>query len=305
MGPRSCGRPATRLIDRLAVTRSFVGPHHSLRSGRAGLPTSGRRSKAHASKRASRTAHVVGPSTRATATPGAGWPAPPYSGDAREHCGRVARGLEAIHERGVALHPRAGEHLTRGAKESPTGRPAGRPNLRCELERSEQAVDSDHGLPVACRRRARHQGRTPPACPRTRSASPSALRPARSEPRRPRGDVEMQAKGAGPVESERAVDLEEVEVGAHLDWPIAGVLDGQLDRPAPGVDLDRAGAEIESADVGVAHDHTVHGPSRSIRAVHAARGETTGSAGGRSRAWCRRETAPPLAAPSGARRRRP
>src|SRR5260370_815411 len=110
--------------------------------------------------------------------------------------------------------------------------------------------------------------------------------------RRPRGNIEMHAEGARAVECESAVDLEEVEVGAHLDRAVAGVLHRQLDRPPARIDLDIAGGEVDPSDVGPAHDDAVRRPSRLIIGLHAVARAASGSAGGRARAWCRRGTAP-------------
>ena len=60
---------------------------------------------------------------------------------------------------------------------------------------------------------------------------------------RPRGDVQAHAEREGPVEPERAVHLEEVEVRADLDGPVPRVGHRELDRPASGVGDDVALAQ--------------------------------------------------------------
>src|SRR5438046_10708300 len=50
---------------------------------------------------------------------------------------------------------------------------------------------------------------------------------------RPGGNVEPHAERLGTVEAQRAVGLEEVEVGTDLDRAVPSVGDGQLDRPPP------------------------------------------------------------------------
>src|SRR5882672_9751823 len=54
------------------------------------------------------------------------------------------------------------------------------------------------------------------------------------------GNVEPHAPGLAPLEAERAIHLEEVEVGADLYRPVARVRHGQLDGAAPGIGLDVA-----------------------------------------------------------------
>src|SRR5262249_43805476 len=56
--------------------------------------------------------------------------------------------------------------------------------------------------------------------------------------RRPGGDVEPHAVSFAPVEAERAVGLEKMVVTAHLNWPIAGIGDGDLDGLAAVVEGD-------------------------------------------------------------------
>src|SRR5438105_15126302 len=52
------------------------------------------------------------------------------------------------------------------------------------------------------------------------------------------GNVESHADGLRAIESQRAVHLEEVKMRAHLDRPVAGILDGQLEGAASDVRLD-------------------------------------------------------------------
>ena len=58
------------------------------------------------------------------------------------------------------------------------------------------------------------------------------------------GDVEVHPPRPLALEAQRPVDLEEVEVRAHLDRPVAGVGDPQRPVVAAGIDLDVVGAVV-------------------------------------------------------------
>ena len=69
------------------------------------------------------------------------------------------------------------------------------------------------------------------------------------------GDIEVHAEGCRAVELQVAVDLEEVEVRAHLYGAVARVADGDGSRAAAGVVLDVLLGQYHAPDDGLRLGH--------------------------------------------------